>query len=69
MVDRITWLEQEIKAMEDHMYIQSMTNDFYNTKGTYKQDKQHLDDLKRQLMDLMEEENNRNVIPFVSKHK
>ena len=69
MVDRITWLEQEIKAMEDHMYIQSMANDFYNTKGDYKKDKKYLEDLQRQLNNLMEEENNKNVIPFVGKVK
>ena len=63
-MDRITELERDIKITEDYMYMKSMGNDFYYTKGSYTEDKKYLAELKKELQMLLD---NENVIPFYSK--
>ena len=69
MNDRIEDLQREIKAMEDEMYRQEMANDYYYTKGSYTEDKHFLTLLKRELQELIIEENSKNVIPFRKRSK
>lgn len=45
--DRITYLENEIQSQKDAISRKESADDFYHTKGTYKEDKKYLDDLHK----------------------
>lgn len=42
-------LEQEIQDWKNEMYRRENADDFYYTKGTYRDDKKHLEELELQL--------------------
>ena len=54
-------LEEEIQGMKDRIYRESNANDFYYTRGTYKEDAKYLAELERALRDIKENSDIPNV--------
>lgn len=50
--ERVKYLQEQIVALKEHIWLQEQSNDFYYTRGTYTQDSRQLREYEQELKQL-----------------